>query len=132
MRDLDDARYILLTTYKKDGSPAATPVWITGSGGHYVFTTGDKAWKTIGLGRNPNVRVQVCGARGRVRPGTSAYDGTAQVNASIDAIATAERALAAKYGWQFAATKLVDRFKARFGRGPAQRVVAIELSIGDA
>jgi hypothetical protein len=31
MSALTDARYISLTTYKRDGSGVATPVWITGS-----------------------------------------------------------------------------------------------------
>ena len=43
MHDLDRARYVSLTTFKKDGTGVATPVWITGSAGSYVFTTGDKA-----------------------------------------------------------------------------------------
>ena len=46
MDDLDRARYISLTTFKRDGSPVSSPVWITGVGGAYVFTTGDSAWKT--------------------------------------------------------------------------------------
>ncbi len=41
MIDLDSARYVALTTFKKDGTPVATPVWITGSNGAYAFTTGE-------------------------------------------------------------------------------------------
>ena len=129
MNDLDDARYISLTTFKRDGSPVATPVWIAGSNGSYEFTTGDKAWKTLRLLNNPAVRVQICDLRGRAKPNTLMYQGTGEVRTSAESVATTERALAAKYGWQFKATKLVDGLKARFGRAAEQEVVAIQLSL---
>ena len=129
--DLDTARYISLTTFKKDGSPVSSPVWITGSGGTYVFTTGGKAWKTLRLMRNPSVRVQVCDMRGRVRPQASTYVGTGEVAASADAVAAAERALAAKYGWQFHAIKIFEGLKGRFGRRAEAHQVAIRLSLSE-
>jgi hypothetical protein len=36
MIDLYSARYIALTTFKKDGTPVATPVWIAGANGTYA------------------------------------------------------------------------------------------------
>ena len=132
MHELDTARYVSLTTFKKDGSPVATPVWITGAAGVYAFTTGDKAWKTIRLRRNPSVTVQACDMRGRAKAHAVLYVGTGESFSSPDAVGAAERALAEKYGWQFKATKIVDGLKARFGRGPNQEVVAIHLTINDA
>ena len=120
-----------MTTFKTDGSPVATPVWITGAGGVYAFTTGDKAWKAIRLRRNPSVTVQACDMRGRAKADAVLYVGTGESFSSPDVIAAVERALAEKYGWQFRATKIVDRLKARFGRGPQQEVVAIHLVISD-
>jgi uncharacterized protein len=127
--ELDKARYISLTTFKRDGSPVPSAVWITGVAGSYVFTTGDKAWKTKRLRRNPSVQVQVCDMRGRVKPETTRFVGTGEVNGSADAVAAAERALAAKYGWQFKATKLVDGLKGRLGWGERQEPVAVQLSL---
>jgi hypothetical protein len=46
MNELDRARYISLTTFKRDGSPVSSAVWITGADGTYVFTTGSNAWKS--------------------------------------------------------------------------------------
>ena len=132
MHELDTARYVSLTTFKKDGSPIATPVWITGAGGVYAFTTGDKAWKAIRMRGNPSVTVQACDMRGRAKAEAVLYMGTGESLSSPAAIGAAERALAEKYGWQFRATKIVDGLKARFGRGPKQQVVAIHLSINDA
>jgi uncharacterized protein len=127
--DLETARYISLITFKRDGSSVATPVWITGTAGVYVFTTGDKAWKTRRLLHNPSVEVQVCDMRGRVNASAPKYRGTGDVATSPDAVAAAERALLAKYGWQFKATKVVDGIKRRLSRGDPQQVVAVRLSL---
>ena len=129
MNELDRARYILLTTFKQDGSPVSSPVWITGAAGSYVFTTGDKAWKTRRLLRNPAVQVQVCDMRGRVKPQASRYVGTGEVSSVEAAVTAAEQALAAKYDWQFRATKLVDGLRGRIGWGERQEPVAVRLSL---
>ena len=129
--DLDRARYISLTTFKKDGSPVSSPVWITGAGGTYEFTTGGKAWKTLRLLRNPSVRVQVCDMRGRVEPQASTYVGMGEVASSADAVAAAERALAAKYGWQFHGIKIFEGLKGRLSRKGDAHQVAIRLSLRD-
>src|SRR5580658_4638031 len=125
MDELERARYISLTTFKRDGTPVSSPVWITGSAGTYEFTTGDKAWKTRRLQTDPRVQVQACSARGRVKPTARRYDGTGEVLPEPGNVARAERSLVVKYGWQFHATKVVDKLRAAFGRGETQSVVAI-------
>ncbi len=132
MEELDRARYILLTTFRRDGTPVSTPVWITGSAGAYEFTTGEKAGKTRRLRTDARVRVQVCSARGRVTPGSMVYAGEGQVLADDADVARTEGALSAKYGWQFRATKVVDRLRDIVGRGDPQTVVAIRLTLAEA
>jgi PPOX class probable F420-dependent enzyme len=129
MRELTDAKYISLTTYKRDGSGVATPVWITGSDDTFLFTTGDQAWKTRRLHNDPRVEVAVSDMRGRVAAGATIYTGTGAVKPDAPSVAAAERAISQKYGWQFKATKVVDRVRARFGIGAKQAVVAIELTL---
>jgi uncharacterized protein len=131
LSDLDEARYVSLTTFKRDGTAVSTPVWITGTQGRYDFTTGDKAWKTKRLLRDPAIEVRVCDMRGRVKPDTPVHRGTGEVSSSNADIASVERALSAKYGWQFRATKLSDGIKRRLRRGPVHGVVAVHLSIPD-
>jgi uncharacterized protein len=129
MSELSDARYISLTTYKRDGNGVATPVWIARSDSTYLFTTGDKAWKTRRLLNNPSVTVQVSDLRGRVAPGATTYTGTGAVKLEPEAVAAAERAITQKYGWQFKATKAVDRVKTALRIGTKQEVVAVELTL---
>jgi uncharacterized protein len=125
----DRARYISLTTFKRDGTAVSTPVWITGAQGRYAFTTGDVAWKTKRLLRNPAVEVRVCDARGRVRPGATVHPGTGEISTSAADIAAAQRALADKYGWQFRASRIWLGLMQRLGRGPIHQVVAVHLSL---
>jgi hypothetical protein len=127
--DIDRARYISLTTFKRNGDAVSTPVWITGTGGRYAFTTGDKAWKTKRLLRDPSVEIRVCDMRGRLKPDTTVHLGSGEVLTSSADIAATERSLSTKYGWQFKATKVVDGIKRRLGRGPVQKVVAIHLTV---
>ncbi len=127
MADIGNQKYVSLTTYTKDGRAKAAPVWITGSGGTYGFTTGHAAWKTKRLRNNPNVLAQPCDLRGRVVPGAPTYSGTGSVKTDPISIASVEKLLASKYGIFFRAIQLSDFVKAKIGRGSKQDTVVIEL-----
>ncbi len=107
-------------------------MWITGSAGSYEFTTGDDAWKSRRLRADARVRVQVSSVRGRVAPGSNEYTGTGEILSGATDVTRAERALSAKYGWQFRATKVVDRVRSLFSRGAPQTVVAVRLRLTEA
>ena len=53
---LKDAKTILLTTYKRDGTAVDTPVSIAFDGDQAFFRSYDKAWKTKRLRNNPRVQ----------------------------------------------------------------------------
>ncbi|WP_336085576.1 PPOX class F420-dependent oxidoreductase [Nocardia sp. SSK8] len=58
------ANYVLLTTFRKDGTPVATPVWAVARADKlYVWTVTD-SWKVKRIRRNAEVTVQACNARG--------------------------------------------------------------------
>ena len=102
---LGDDRYVLLTTFRKDGTPVATPVWSVPLGdGNAGFWTSSGSGKAKRLAHTAHVTVQPCDARGRVRPGSPVTDATAQV-------VTGERyeeirsRVVAKYGFQTKITK---------------------------
>ena len=62
---LESAKTILLTTYKRDGTPVATPVSIAFAGDRAFFRSYDKAWKTKRLRNNPEVEVAASTLRGK-------------------------------------------------------------------
>jgi PPOX class probable F420-dependent enzyme len=57
LESLRHAKTILLTTYKRDGTPIATPVSIAFDGDRAFFRSYDKAWKTKRLRNNTSVDV---------------------------------------------------------------------------
>jgi PPOX class probable F420-dependent enzyme len=65
IEDLAGARTVLLTTYRRDGSPVNTPVHLAVHEGRAFFRTFDRAGKIKRLRRNPQVEVAPCTTRGR-------------------------------------------------------------------
>jgi PPOX class probable F420-dependent enzyme len=70
-------KYLSLTTYRRDGTPASTPVWFVEEGGRLFVTTGAQSYKARRLRRNPACMVAPCTAGGKPRgdaiPATAAF-----------------------------------------------------------
>lgn len=78
------ANYVLLTSFRKNGTPVGTPVWATLDDGKlYVWTVTD-SWKVKRIRRNPSVTLQPCSMTGKPRGAIVA--GTAEI---LDATGTA-------------------------------------------
>jgi PPOX class probable F420-dependent enzyme len=58
-------RTVLLTSYRRDGTPIGTPVSVAVEGDHAYFRTYDAAWKAKRLRRNPEVTIAPSTARGQ-------------------------------------------------------------------
>src|SRR5437870_11253400 len=56
---------VLLTTYRRDGTPVGTPVSIAVEGDHAFIRTYNKAWKAKRLRNNPDVEVAPSTALGK-------------------------------------------------------------------
>jgi PPOX class probable F420-dependent enzyme len=56
---------VLLTTYRRDGTPVGAPVSIAVAGDHAYLRSFEKAWKTRRLARNPDAIVTPATMRGR-------------------------------------------------------------------
>jgi len=52
-----DQPTVLLTTYRRDGTPVGTPVSIAVEGDHAFIRTYDRAWKAKRMRNNPDVEV---------------------------------------------------------------------------
>jgi PPOX class probable F420-dependent enzyme len=92
---LADSKYVLVTTFRKDGSKVATPVWSATHGDELIFWTRSDSWKVKRLSRNQNVELAECDARGK--PKSEPITGTARL---LDAAETdrMRRVMARKYG----------------------------------
>jgi PPOX class probable F420-dependent enzyme len=63
--ELASSNYILLTTFRKDGTPVPTPVWCAKDGDALVAWTETNSWKVKRIRRNAVVAVAPCTARGK-------------------------------------------------------------------
>jgi PPOX class probable F420-dependent enzyme len=57
-------QYVLLTTYRRDGTPVGTPVHIAVDGDRAFVRTWDTAWKLKRIRNNPEVEVAPSTMRG--------------------------------------------------------------------
>ena len=85
---------VLLTTYRRDGTPVGTPVHIAVDGDRAFVRTFDTAWKLKRIRNNPEVEVAPSTARGK--PTGPAIRARARV-LSGDESMYAGRAIARKY-----------------------------------
>jgi uncharacterized protein len=87
-------RYLSITSYKRDGTGVATPVWFVQEDGRLLVETDAASGKVKRIRRNPAVRVAVCTASGRLR-GEQA-DAVAELLPGSE-VSGAERLIARKY-----------------------------------
>lgn len=82
---ISSEKYVSFTTYKKDGTAKALPVWIVDAGDEKVaFTTSSKTWKAKRLRANPAVLIQACDTRGNVADSTEVFKGTGVVHTDAE------------------------------------------------
>lgn len=120
---LTRARYVSLTTYRKDGTPVATPVWHVVDGGLLYVWTEAASWKVKRLRRDPRVKVVVCDVRGRIRPGAAEAAGTGRI-LDADGTEKVRRLLGAKY---FMA-RVGDVLASVTGRRRRHPIAALEIT----
>lgn len=77
---LGSAKYVSLTTFRADGTPVATPVWVVRDGDVLRILTDPASGKVRRLRADSRVRLSPCDMRGRVREGALVADGTAVID----------------------------------------------------
>ncbi len=125
---LANARYVSLTTFKKDGTPVATPVWLARDGDTLVVLTGPTAGKTKRLRNHGRVRVAPCDMRGRVKG--DAVDGYATLQDAAGTAAT-HAAIKRRYGIQARLAYWREDRRAKGTGASSHQGIAIRLD-GDA
>ena len=96
IEEIRRSKYVSLTTYRKDGTGVATPVWHVPDGNELLIVSEARAWKVKRIRNNGQVVVTVCDVRGRIAPGAPTAQGTARI---LDEAGTARgrRLLGRKY-----------------------------------
>ncbi len=99
LNDVQNAKYIALETFRKNGQGVITPVWMAADGGRlYVWTDGTSGKaKRI---RN-NGRVRLCASDARGTPQSEWVEAQARVLEQPTDVQATEKRMAAKYGLLF-------------------------------
>jgi PPOX class probable F420-dependent enzyme len=123
MAPLDQAKFISLRSFKRDGSPVDTPVWCAPCDGALVIFTLRESYKVKRIGRDPKVQVAICDVRGKLLGPWHA--GICRAVADVQHEQRAYEALTRKYGWQM---RVGDFFSALTRRKRRRIVMEITLS----
>lgn len=121
---LSAERYVVLTTYRRNGDPVETPVWVAGENSELLVWTERAAGKVKRVRRDPAVRVQASDLRGRSKHG-AAVTGRARV---LDGAGSelVRRAIARKYGLVGRVTMFFSRL-----RGGSERTVGLAIALDE-
>jgi PPOX class probable F420-dependent enzyme len=122
LSDLASEPFISLTTFRRDGTPASTPVWVAGDDGRLLVHSDADTWKVKRIHRDSHVRVASCGATGQVRG--EAFEGEAMILADTSLVEALE---ARKYGLVYRAIALFRTLSRRLRRQPAPESVTIKI-----
>jgi PPOX class probable F420-dependent enzyme len=123
LSSLADERYISITTFRRDGTPASTPVWVVSDDPHRLLVaTGAGTWKVRRIKRDPHVRVAGCSARGKVHG--EAVEGVARL---VEEEQLVRRLQDEKYGWQKRLIEAGTHLVLRLTRKPWPDAAYIEI-----
>jgi PPOX class probable F420-dependent enzyme len=125
LAELADERYVSLTTFRKDGTPVATPVWVAGDDGRLLVVTGADSWKVRRIRHDPRVRVAPCTGLGKLRG--DAVDAQAEIVADTRLVEELEDH---KYGWQKHVAQAVTGITRWIRRQPAPGAVMLVITDG--
>lgn len=131
VRSLAGEKYVSFVSFRRNGTPVATPVWIAPYGpDELCFTTSGDAAKVKRVRADDRVTIQPCDMRGRLRPGTSPVEARARIVTGSD-FRPVEAAVACKYGIQYRLVVWSGNLRELFRRSKtADCGVIVNISFG--
>ena len=129
---LANEKYLSLITYRKNGAPVATAVWVAGVGDELGVITEESAGKVKRIRNNSRVTLTPCDVKGKELPGAATTEATARLVSGEEAVRV-DRAIRRKYHFAYYAISLTwvlpalwDRLR---GRGELSRDFAILIKM---
>jgi uncharacterized protein len=121
--ELANEEFVSITTFKRDGTPVSTPVWVAGENGNLFVISEADTWKVKRIRRDGHVRIAPCGARGAVKGEPVDAEATIEPDTS-----TVEKLLARKYGWKYRAYMRFSALLRKLRRQPTPTGVTIRIT----
>ncbi len=120
---LAESKYLSLTSFKRDGTAVATPVWVVSDDGNrlLVWTAAD-SWKAKRIRRDHHVSVAACGVRGAVHGPSFEADAIVLADTTL-----VESLIRRKYGLVVQAVRILSATTRLLKRQPAPDSVTIAI-----
>jgi len=116
--------FIVITTFKRDGTAVATPVWCTGELGSLLVYTEADSGKVKRIRHDPHVTVAPCSFRGT--PRGPAVDADATIVDDVEEVAAL---LTRKYGWMWRGYNLLMAAVRHIRRQAPPKSVTIRIAL---
>jgi PPOX class probable F420-dependent enzyme len=107
-------KYLSITSFRRDGTPVATPVWFVQDGNRLLVETDSTSYKVRRIRRNPSVTVARCSATGRLR--SQPVPALAELLSEVE-VERAEQLMARKYRVDLLFIKPIRAVQAALRRG---------------
>lgn len=114
VEELSQGKYLSLTTFRKDGTPVATPVWVARDGDHLVVITDATSGKAKRIRNGGAVELATCDVRGRINGPSFAGVATLTDSTGTEYIA---KQIKRKYGLAYTAIGWMEKLRRRDGGG---------------
>lgn len=123
--ELAAGKYISLTTFKKDGTPVATPVWVMRDGDHLYVITDPDSGKAKRLRNSSRAQVAPCDMRGNLTGDSVDCTAVLLDDAGTEKVQTM---VTAKYGLMAKIFTLMGSIRRTLGQRDESRV-GIEITV---
>jgi uncharacterized protein len=123
-------RYLSVTSFKRDGTGVATPVWFVADGSRLLALTDLHSAKVRRMRRNPHILVAPCRADGRLRG--EPVPARAEVLTATADLERVGRLLTERYGISYRLVMLIYRLGRRLrGKGRLTEGAALAMTVGE-
>ena len=116
-------KHVRLTTFRRDGTPVPTPVWLVRDGAHLLVITDASTGKAKRIRHTARVLLAPSDSRGRVAPGVVDIEGIAEIVTDPEEAERLRGLLKGRYGFEYAVGTLMQRLRGlSFDRGVELRI----------
>ncbi len=106
---ISEEKYVSSTTFRKSGTPVATPTWIVDlDGGRVGFWTSSASGKYKRLRNNATITLQPSDSRGKVKVDTAPVNGTVELLTSGPEFDAVQSKVRAKYGFMTSVSRFFN------------------------
>jgi PPOX class probable F420-dependent enzyme len=123
---LADARFVLLTTFRRSGQRVSTPVWVGRDGKALVVLTPTGSGKVKRLRHDPRVELAPCGRFGKVDEGVVPVTRTAALREAPAEVDRARATIRRHYPIESRVVLAIERLAERLrGRPRTERLAVV-------